>query len=65
MVMEKFTDVKNGMIDISNHEELKQWTEILCCKEKDLVEAVMVIGNSAKMVDSFLYLNRKKNSNDK
>lgn len=53
-------DTDNDHIDINNVEELKRWRKLLCCKEEDLVQAVLIIGNSAKMVDMYLYLNQKK-----
>lgn len=54
------TETKRENIDISNKKTLAEWCEKLCCTEKDLIEAVLTIGNSAKIVDAFLYLNRKK-----
>lgn len=53
-------EIKKGTIDITKKEELKRWSELLCCKEDDLIHAVLTIGNSAEIVDTFLYLNRKK-----
>lgn len=53
-------ELSNYKIDISNKASIKQWSETLCCDEKDLVNAVLVIGNSAKIVNDFLILNRKK-----
>jgi succinate dehydrogenase flavin-adding protein (antitoxin of CptAB toxin-antitoxin module) len=50
----------NERIDISKKEELKRWSKLLRCQERDLVQAVLSIGSSVKMVDTFLYLNRKK-----
>lgn len=50
----------NDRIDISKKDELKRWSKLLSCREDDLVQAVSTIGNSVKMVDTFLYLNRQK-----
>ncbi|MFZ2205541.1 MAG: hypothetical protein WA057_00410 [Candidatus Magasanikiibacteriota bacterium] len=49
-----------GNINILEKRELKRWSELLCCKEEDLIQSVLVIGNNAKIVDTYLYLNRKK-----
>lgn len=62
--MEKQIDINNGRIDISNKKELKCWCKALGCKEEDLTQAVLTIGNSAKTVDLFLDLNRKKINGD-
>jgi hypothetical protein len=46
--------------------ELNYWCKVLECEKEDLVSAMQRIGNSAKMVDDFLVLNRrKKTSNGK
>ena len=53
-------DKKDAKIDLHSKEAIKEWSMILNCEEKDLIHAIMVIGNSTKMVDDFLILNRKK-----
>ncbi|MCW3083958.1 MAG: hypothetical protein JWP12_1324 [Bacteroidetes bacterium] len=53
-------ELANYKIDISNKASIKQWSETLCCEEQDLIHAVLVIGNSAKIVNDFLILNRQK-----
>ncbi|MBA3683206.1 MAG: DUF3606 domain-containing protein [Bacteroidetes bacterium] len=55
-----YIDMKETKIDLHNKEAIKEWSIKLNCEEKDLIHAVMVIGNSTQMVDDFLILNRKK-----
>ncbi|MEO6302854.1 MAG: hypothetical protein ABIP51_06755 [Bacteroidia bacterium] len=52
--------MKDTKIDLHSKESIREWSMILNCEEKDLIHAIMVIGNSTKMVDDFLILNRKK-----
>jgi hypothetical protein len=59
--MDKELDIVSGHIDISNKKELKCWCKLLRCSEEDLKHAVLTIGNAAKPVDDFLFLNRQKN----
>ncbi|OFY84507.1 MAG: hypothetical protein A3F72_13950 [Bacteroidetes bacterium RIFCSPLOWO2_12_FULL_35_15] len=63
--MQEQLNINNGRIDILNKQELKCWSELLCCTEEDLTQAVLTIGNAAKLVDTYLYLNRKKQNIDK
>lgn len=63
--MDDQLNINNGRIDILNEQELKYWCELLCCTEDDLTQAVLTIGNAAKLVDTYLYLNRKKLNIDK
>ncbi|MBL0331090.1 MAG: DUF3606 domain-containing protein [Bacteroidetes bacterium] len=58
--LNSITKFYNERIDISKKEELQRWSKVLSCREDDLVQAVLSIGNSVKMVDTFLCLNRKK-----
>ncbi len=54
-------DHLNGkVINIATPREIDYWCEVLECEEDDLVGAIQRIGNSAKMVDDFLVLNRRK-----
>ena len=53
-------NIKETKINLQNKEAIKEWSVKLNCDEKDLIHAIMVIGNSAQMVDDFLILNRKK-----
>ena len=53
-------NMKESKIDLHNKEAVKEWSIKLNCEEKDLIHAIMVIGNSTQMVDDFLILNRKK-----
>ena len=52
--------IKETKINLQNKDSIKEWSRILSCEEKDLIHAIMVIGNSIQMVDDFLILNRKK-----
>lgn len=52
---------KNIKIELKDEASIKEWCEKLNCKEKDLLDAILVIGNSARAVDCYLTMNRKKN----
>jgi hypothetical protein len=53
-------------IKIGDAGEINYWCNLLQCEKEDLMGAMQRIGNSAKMVDDFLVLNRrKKTSNGK
>lgn len=52
---------ENRRIEITNESSIKEWCIKLNCKEKDLLDAIIVIGNSAKAIDCYLTMNRKKN----
>ncbi|MBA2611031.1 MAG: DUF3606 domain-containing protein [Bacteroidetes bacterium] len=58
--MQPSPNIKETKIDLHNKEAIAKWSALLNCEEKDLIHAIMVIGNSTKMVDDFLILNRKK-----
>jgi len=58
--MQPLSKMKETKINLNNKESIKEWSIILNCEEKDLIHAIMVIGNSIQMVDDFLILNRKK-----
>jgi hypothetical protein len=47
-------------IQAGNADEVAYWCNVLMCEKEDLIKSVMSIGNSAKMVDDFLILNRRK-----
>lgn len=47
-------------VSIHSDQELNYWCEMLECSQEDLIQSVIRIGNSAKMVDDFLILNRRK-----
>ena len=51
---------EDSKIDITNKEKLANWCTELNCGEKDLIHAVLRIGNNVKNVNDFLILNRKK-----
>lgn len=55
-------DLLDGKIELNNLQEIKKWCEQLNCCEEDLIDAVLKVGSSAKMVNVFLELNRKKNN---
>ncbi len=55
-------DLRNMKIEIEGKTSLKKWCERLDCKEKDLLDAINLIGNSAGAVDDYLYMNLKKKS---
>lgn len=48
------------VINFGDPSEINYWCEMLECEKEDLVGAMQRIGNSAKMVDDFLVLNRRK-----
>jgi hypothetical protein len=54
--------LRNLKIEIDGKASLKKWCEVLDCKEKDLLEAINLIGNSAGAVNDYLYMNLKKKS---
>jgi hypothetical protein len=62
--MQQLSNMKETKINLHNKEAIKEWSVILNCEEKDLIHAIMVIGNSIQMVDDFLILNRKKKTDD-
>lgn len=47
-------------INVRNKVELKFWCKMLKCDEHSIIWAIRNIGNSAKMVDTYLELNRLK-----
>ncbi|MDQ3109385.1 MAG: DUF3606 domain-containing protein [Bacteroidota bacterium] len=48
------------VINIGDAGEINYWCKVLQCEKEDLLGATQRIGNSAKMVDDFLVLNRRK-----
>ena len=48
------------IINIDNAREVNHWCKLLQCEKEDLFIATQRIGNSAKMVDDYLVLNRRK-----
>lgn len=61
-IMESNEHLRDKHININESHELVYWSEVLQCDQNDIVNAVMKIGTSAKMVDDFLILNRRKNT---
>lgn len=59
--MESNEHLRDKHINISEAREVVYWAYVLQCEQEDLINAVMKIGTSAKMVDDFLFLNRLKN----
>ncbi len=51
---------EDSKIDITKKESLSKWSAELKCTEKDLIHAVLSIGNRVKSVNNFLIVNRKK-----
>lgn len=47
-------------VSIHSDQDLNYWCELLQCNQDDLIQSVIRIGNSAKMVDDYLILNRRK-----
>jgi hypothetical protein len=58
--MECNEHLRDKQINISEKREVIYWADTLQCQENDLINAVLKIGPSAKMVDDFLILNRQK-----
>jgi hypothetical protein len=56
----KDSKLKHEKIIISKKMPLKKWSAILNCEEKDLMNAIMTIGNSLQAVNDYLILNRQK-----
>lgn len=57
------THLVGKTISIQSDQDINYWCAQLGCNQEDLVQSIMRIGNSAKMVDDFLILNRRKNYN--
>lgn len=55
-------ELRNMKIVLDDDASIKKWCQLLDCKEKDLIEAVRLIGNAAGAVDDYLYMNLKKKS---
>lgn len=47
-------DVSNIRILLHNRASVIAWCEVLNCTEKDLLNAINIVGNSAKEVDQYL-----------
>lgn len=58
--MESNDHLRDKQINISEKREVLYWADTLRCQQNDLINAVLKIGTSAKMVDDFLILNRQK-----
>ena len=54
------TEDSGKHINITDREERRMWAMKIGCEEKDLIDAVMVVGSSVRVVDDYLFLNRKK-----
>lgn len=59
--MESNEHLRDKHININETRELVYWSSMLQCDQQDIIHAVLKIGTSAKMVDDFLILNRRKN----
>ncbi len=51
---------KEQIIDIFNPNDIKYWCKKFKCDKEDLIDAVLTIGRTPKLVSDFLELNRKK-----
>ncbi len=51
-------------ISVGDMHEVNYWCDVLQCEKEDLMSALQRIGNSAKMVDDFLVLNRRKKTSN-
>lgn len=60
--MDSNEHLRDKHININESHELAYWSNVLQCDRNDIINAVMKIGTSAKMVDDFLILNRRKNT---
>lgn len=58
--MESNDHLRGLHININENREIVYWSYVLQCEQNDLINAVLKIGTSAKMVDDFLILNRLK-----
>ena len=47
-------------IRLSAETPLQYWCNLMDCEEKDLLQAIGIIGDSVPIVDYYLVLNRKK-----
>lgn len=47
-------------VDISNDQDIERWCKIFHCDKEDLLFAVRIIGDSPKLVNEILELNRRK-----
>lgn len=54
-------DFNKETIELNNSKQIEKWCLELNCNKEDLIDAVLKVGSSAKMVNVFLELNRKKN----
>ncbi|HTF02877.1 MAG TPA: DUF3606 domain-containing protein [Bacteroidia bacterium] len=52
--------LRGKTINIHEPRDVEYWASVLKCAKQDLIHAVLKIGHSAKMVDDFLILNRRK-----
>lgn len=58
--MESNEHLRVQHININEAREVVYWSYVLECDKEDLEYAVQRIGTCAKLVDDFLFLNRKK-----
>lgn len=54
--------LRGERINIREEQDVLQWSRKLNCEPNDVIHAVAKIGTCAKMVDDFLFLNRRKKS---
>lgn len=62
--MESNEHLRDQHININENREVVYWSYVLQCEQTDLINAVLKIGTSAKMVDDYLFLNRQKYSRE-
>jgi hypothetical protein len=62
--MESNEHLRGQYINIKEERELLYWSYMLECEQRDIVQAVIKIGTSAKMVDDYLIMNRRKISSN-
>lgn len=47
-------------VDVSDQQDIARWCRIFHCDKEDLLFAVRIIGDSPKLVNEILELNRRK-----
>lgn len=65
LVEEENMDWEKENIDLTQKAQIQRWCNHFNCEVEDLYFAVRVIGNSAKLVNEILELNRRKGNGDK
>lgn len=54
------TSGEQTKINVTDKTPIEYWANLLDCKKVDLEHAISVIGNSYKIIDLYLILNRQK-----